>query len=66
MTPEDCAHLEALIDKHSIASVLWSLAAICDGKAEHVAVNWQDAALARQWTDVAQALAKVTVTAGRI
>lgn len=33
----------------SVDRVLLSLASICDGKAQHLAENWQDDVLARMW-----------------
>jgi len=50
--------LEAMIDGASVCEVLAALAEICDGKAEHVLTNWQDKALAREWTATSKALTK--------
>jgi hypothetical protein len=41
--------LEALIDSCGLSPVLMALSEICGEKAEHVAVNWQDTALAKDW-----------------
>jgi hypothetical protein len=41
--------LEALVDANSISEVLMALALVCFEKAEHVATNWQDKKLAKQW-----------------
>ena len=46
---ERATALEALIDKYGLLAVMESLADICDSKAEHVAVNWQDCGLAKAW-----------------
>lgn len=35
--------LEAMIDKVGLSKVLFLLAEVCDGKAEHLRSNWQDA-----------------------
>lgn len=48
--------LEALVDKHGLANVLSALARICDEKAEHLAVNWQDTASAKVWAEDAEAI----------
>ena len=58
--------LESMIDKHGIEQVLNSIGEICGHKAEHVAVNWQDANLAKSWAALKGALAKVIVKAGRL
>ena len=42
-------HLEALIDRCGLSSVLMALSEICGEKAEHIRSNWQDEALARDW-----------------
>lgn len=47
--------LEALIDKHGLVAVLRSIEAICFEKAEHVAVDWQNASLAKRWCAIAEA-----------
>jgi hypothetical protein len=41
--------LEAMVDRVGIRNVLYALAKICDGKAEHVASMWQDVATAQVW-----------------
>jgi hypothetical protein len=41
--------LEALIDGCGLSSVLMALSEICGEKSEHVATNWQDKTLARDW-----------------
>lgn len=51
--------LEALIDKHGLTQVLVAIAEVCDAKAEHLAVNWQDADSARYWTQDAGWIGKL-------
>ena len=51
--------LEALIDRYGLGDVLHCLERICDAKAEHVAVNWQDASGAKIWASRAYALERV-------
>jgi hypothetical protein len=41
--------LEAMVDRVGIRNVLYALAKICDGKAEHVASMWQDVSTAQVW-----------------
>jgi len=48
--------LEDLIDRTSLGRVLNQLIDICDGKAEHLAVNWQDDVAARRWSKAARRL----------
>lgn len=48
--------LEAMVDRYSLSDVLSVLMEICDGKAEHLAVNWQDHAAAKQWARCAVVL----------
>ena len=39
--------LEAMVDHVGLTNVLYALAHICNAKAEHVGVNWQDTGMAR-------------------
>lgn len=48
--------LEAIIDKASIHFTLCAIAQVCYGKSDHVATNWQDAKLAKQWDKLGEAL----------
>jgi hypothetical protein len=41
--------LEALIDTHGLDTVLSAIREICYAKANHIAVEWQDVGLAKQW-----------------
>jgi hypothetical protein len=41
--------LEGMVDRVGIRNVLYALAKICDGKAEHVASMWQDTSTAQVW-----------------
>lgn len=45
----DIIYLEGLVDKHNLASVLAALAGVVGDKADHIAMNWQDDRLAKQW-----------------
>lgn len=51
--------LEQLIDKYSIADVLAVIGDICEVKAEHVLVNWQDEGIALKWQAIAEALSAI-------
>ena len=55
--------LELLVDGFGMEGVVSMLAVICREKAEHIASNWQDAALARAWERNALAMQS---TAGRV
>lgn len=51
--------LERLIDATSLSRVVDALASIGRQKAEHLRVNWQDGATAREWDRAADACAKL-------
>lgn len=53
MTADD---LERMIDREGLAAVCTMLADICHGKADHIASNWQDRALAQEWTRCGHAI----------
>jgi hypothetical protein len=46
--------LESIIDQNSLSSLLQALAEVCEEKATHVLDNWQDKALAAEWTGAAR------------
>lgn len=48
--------LESLVDQHGMFGVLDALAKVADAKAEHIATNWQDIPLSKQWAHTAQAI----------
>ena len=48
--------LEPIVDQFGIDEVLQALVHICDEKAEHVAVHWQDTITAKWWADAANAI----------
>jgi hypothetical protein len=50
----DAVTLEAIVDRQGLHSVVELLAIVCGEKAEHIAVNWQDAGLAKQWDKAGQ------------
>jgi hypothetical protein len=54
--------LEAMIDKTSVRFVLECIAEMCELKAEHVAVNWQDEHTARVWSRAAAYVEKAAQT----
>lgn len=49
MDKDDMYVLEAMIDRYGLAEVLSGISFICSEKAEHVAVNWQDTTMGKQW-----------------
>ena len=51
--------LEELIDEESLRNVLDGLEAICHGKAEHLASNWQDANTAKLWEKAGKLMGKM-------
>lgn len=48
--------LEALVDQVGTRNVIFALAKIAQGKAEHLKSNWQDYAGAARWTRSASKL----------
>jgi hypothetical protein len=55
--------LEGLIDRATLTVVLKALVEICQGKADHVATNWQDESLSRKWSDMADRIDALTIIA---
>lgn len=58
----DKTELEAMIDFAGLASVLLAIADICGQKAEHVATQWQDTALAKRWDRAERIVSSTIVT----
>ena len=48
--------LEAIIDRVGLSETLAEMASICGAKAQHIRENWQDEALAREWSSHATRL----------
>jgi hypothetical protein len=48
--------LEAIVDAAGIEAVVQGLSEICGLKADHIAANWQDTALAKRWATMEGAL----------
>ncbi|HEX6825434.1 MAG TPA: hypothetical protein VF077_03875 [Nitrospiraceae bacterium] len=61
---DDIDRLEALIDRYGIAEVLMSVSELCGRKSEHIATNWQDAALAKRWATLEGAVGVIVPKAG--
>lgn len=55
-----CIALEQMIDRSSVQQVLERLEAVLYAKADHIADNWQDLSLAREWERIARAVAVAT------
>jgi hypothetical protein len=62
--PAELEAFERLIDLRGIESVLVALSEICGAKAEHIAVNWQDTALAKRWAVIEGAVGTIVPKAG--
>lgn len=58
--------LEGAIDRYGLAHVLLCVSALCDEKAQHIRINWQDAKTARPWAAVARLVEKLAREANRI
>lgn len=48
--------LEPMVDAADLAAVVLALARMCNEKAEHLRVNWQDSLSARAWDHNARKL----------
>jgi len=51
--------IEQMVDKVGLSKFLFMLAEVCNEKAEHVQVNWQDRNLAKAWESDARAIEKI-------
>jgi hypothetical protein len=49
MTTTNLETLEAIVDSMGLEQTVRALGEICGEKAEHIAVNWQDANTAKPW-----------------
>jgi hypothetical protein len=54
--------LESMVDTATISNVLYALAHVCHSKAEHLAVNWQDATTAGEYLRTAMKLDKLAAS----
>lgn len=53
--------LEALVDQHTLRTVVECLESICYEKAGHIEENWQDQNTAAPWMDAAQRLGNINI-----
>jgi hypothetical protein len=56
LSEQEMFDLENLMEKRGISSVLMALSTICGCKAKHIAVNCQDASLAKRWATLEGAI----------
>jgi hypothetical protein len=56
---EAMLQLEGMVDRVGLRNVLSALEYICQAKAEHLAVNWQDTKSAKEWERAARKIYKV-------
>lgn len=54
--------LEPLIDRATVGDVLFAMARVCNEKAEHLQVNWQDSRAAKQWDSLAARIDRLANT----
>jgi hypothetical protein len=54
--------LEAILNVTNLNAVVQALSEICEEKADHIATNWQDAGLAKQWRTAAGKLGVTSTT----
>lgn len=57
--------LEQILDRQGLTTVLGMISNICVQKAAHVRECWQDAGLARKWSNAAFKFAKLEIWAKR-
>lgn len=50
----DFENLEDMIDRHTLADVLYAISEICYDKAEHISSDWQDEKTANVWNRAAR------------
>jgi hypothetical protein len=58
--------LEALIDKHELTGLCDLIAEVCSAKADHIADNWDDNALACVWDAYAAFFLKASLSPNNI
>lgn len=58
--------LERMIDKRGLEYVVELLAGTCFAKADHIESNWQDDALAAEWTRAGNAFSKALEQAAKV
>ena len=58
--------IEEMIDRSGLQHVLELIAMICNGKADHLRENWQDARTARVWERAGQTVEKAAQSAAVI
>jgi hypothetical protein len=56
LTGIETVELEKLVDTCGLSSVLMALSEICGAKSEHIATNWQDKQLAKDWATLEGAI----------
>ncbi len=61
LTPDEAVVLETLVDKHGLQAVVDELSSICNEKADHVRVNYQDTPLAKEWEQDADTLHSISI-----
>lgn len=59
LTSEQLEVLEHMVDASGVTGILQALVEICQLKAEHIHVNWQDDSLAQRWKQRASKLDKL-------
>ena len=53
--------LEALVDSYELRQVLYMLAHVCNEKAGHISLNWQDNMGAKVWAERSNKIAALAV-----
>jgi hypothetical protein len=66
LTEGDALALEQMVDMYGLPTVTAALAVICEMKAEHMRVNWQEPTRGRYWTRASIALTKAEHAVTRI
>jgi hypothetical protein len=51
--------LEPILDRSTLSDVVFALARLCNEKAEHLLINWQDDASAKAWDKAAGRIDKL-------
>ena len=62
MNSEMLETIENIIDRVGVDELIEMLEMICNEKADHLRVNWQDPSLAKAWEKQGDAFARISLT----
>lgn len=59
LNEQELLEIETIIDRCGLSSILMGLSELCGRKAQHIAENWQDAKIAKDWATLEGAIGVV-------